>query len=859
MIRLVPRNMPRSMMATTLTFLIAAELTTMAVWRWEQYRLGDERARILELAGDYAHAIERHIEQTLSAAFAMAALVRQGDGDIQNFDTVARQMLLFFPGASELALAPGGIVQRVAPLSGNTEQAIGLDLFNSPERAKEAAIARDTGKLTLAGPLPLAYGKLGIAGRLPVFMDNAQGRPSFWGFAIVVMHFPEALDPIQLTRLTQRNLAYKLWRIHPSSGRSQIIAESSPTSLIAPVQHPVEVPNAAWTLSVAPAQGWGNPFGLLFSATLGLLFSMLLAYLVKLLVEAKAHRHELEGLVAQRTAELEQFVVQLQLAEMTIEKCQTSIFWLDAQGKTVRVNDYACHNLGYSRDELIGLYAWDFDPDFHQEDWPAFWGHLKEHGNHRIESRHQRKDGSIFPIEVIASYMSFGDRELDFVFVNDISARKAAEDALRHKERYQRALLDNFPFLVWLKDKESRFLAVNQAFARSCGVRDTDDVVGKTDIDLWPRDLATAYRVDDQAVLASGKTQQTEELIECTSRPRRWFETYKSPVVLEGCVIGTVGFARDITERKQAEIQLWERERALRMSEARYRALVDLLPYGVQEYDCTGCVTFANPALQRLHGPSVGQCVWNFLVDPADRDALRNHLHDWVRDQPPPTPFFAKSRHVDGYSIDIQMDWTYRYDARNQLQGFISVITDITERKQMQEALREQAIRDPLTGLFNRRYLDETLLRELNRCQRNGEPLVVAMLDLDHFKRFNDVYGHDIGDQVLQKVGLSLRQSLRVSDIACRYGGEELTIVMPGSSLEDARFRLEQVRRNICQLRLHVQNSELPAVTVSIGVAAADLDNTEAAMLLNRADVALYEAKRQGRNRVVVADKGQSR
>jgi len=170
----------------------------------------------------------------------------------------------------------------------------------------------------------------------------------------------------------------------------------------------------------------------------------------------------------------------------------------------------------------------------------------------------------------------------------------------------------------------------------------------------------------------------------------------------------------------------------------------------------------------------------------------------------------------------------------------------------LREALREQAIRDPLTGLFNRRYLDETLHRELHRCQRNHEPLAVAMLDIDLFKHFNDAHGHDAGDAVLRAMGDLLKGFLRADDIACRYGGEELTVILPGATLDDARMRLDSLRCAIKQLRVLYKEDDLPAITVSMGVAAAGEQEVDAAALLGRADAALYQAKESGRNRVVV-------
>jgi diguanylate cyclase (GGDEF)-like protein/PAS domain S-box-containing protein len=171
----------------------------------------------------------------------------------------------------------------------------------------------------------------------------------------------------------------------------------------------------------------------------------------------------------------------------------------------------------------------------------------------------------------------------------------------------------------------------------------------------------------------------------------------------------------------------------------------------------------------------------------------------------------------------------------------------------LREALREEAIRDPLTGLFNRRYLEETLPLSLKHHQRSNDPLTVAMLDLDHFKSFNDKYGHEAGDVVLKEVGALLRSSLRGDDIACRYGGEELLIILAGATLEHALPRMENIRQMIMNHCIHSSGRKLPAVTVSIGISEASPCETDAASILKRADIALYKAKQNGRNRIMTA------
>lgn len=169
----------------------------------------------------------------------------------------------------------------------------------------------------------------------------------------------------------------------------------------------------------------------------------------------------------------------------------------------------------------------------------------------------------------------------------------------------------------------------------------------------------------------------------------------------------------------------------------------------------------------------------------------------------------------------------------------------------LQDSLRTQSIRDPLTGLYNRRYLEESLTRELARCDRVGKALSVLMIDLDHFKRFNDTHGHDGGDALLTHAGRLLQAHCRAEDIACRYGGEEFTMILPEVDAERARARAEQIRGAVETLDVYHRREKLGAVTASIGVATFPESSREAAELLRRADAALYNAKQQGRNRIV--------
>jgi diguanylate cyclase (GGDEF)-like protein len=171
----------------------------------------------------------------------------------------------------------------------------------------------------------------------------------------------------------------------------------------------------------------------------------------------------------------------------------------------------------------------------------------------------------------------------------------------------------------------------------------------------------------------------------------------------------------------------------------------------------------------------------------------------------------------------------------------------------LREKLRLQSIRDALTGLYNRRYLDDILPREINRANRNEHPLSILLFDIDHFKDFNDTHGHNAGDFVLQNLAEMMLSIIRESDIACRYGGEEFMVILPNTSLEIAQKRAETLRQEISQNTLKFMDKLLGAITVSIGVAAYPQHGEQAGALIKSADEALYQAKQNGRNRVMVS------
>jgi diguanylate cyclase (GGDEF)-like protein/PAS domain S-box-containing protein len=300
----------------------------------------------------------------------------------------------------------------------------------------------------------------------------------------------------------------------------------------------------------------------------------------------------------------------------------------------------------------------------------------------------------------------------------------------------------------------------------------------------------------------------------------------------------------------------------LKDSELRYRRLFETAQDGILILDAeTGMIEDVNPYLIKMLGYSREEFIKKKLWEVGafkDVEASQNAFealqeNKYIRYED--LPLKAK----DGKLIQVEfVSNAYQVGEEEVIQ---CNIRDITERKQAQDALlkseallREQSVRDHLTGLFNRRYMEETLERELLRAARNQLPLGIIMLDVDDFKRFNDTYGHAAGDAILQEWGKMLVKHVRREDIPSRYGGDEFIIVMPGTSREVAGERAKIICEYAKHIHFQFEGQTLEGVTLSLGVAVFPADGSTGAAVLRNADHALYRAKHEGRGRVAVAN-----
>ncbi len=305
-------------------------------------------------------------------------------------------------------------------------------------------------------------------------------------------------------------------------------------------------------------------------------------------------------------------------------------------------------------------------------------------------------------------------------------------------------------------------------------------------------------------------------------------------------------------------------ELSLNVSELRYRRLFEAAQDGILILDAeTGMITDVNPFLIDMLGYSreefIKKKLWevgafqDIEASQVAFEALQKNEYIRYEDLP--------LRAKDGRLVQVEfVSNVYLVGSEKVIQ---CNIRDITERKQAQDALlkseamlRELATRDHLTGIYNRRFLEETLERELLRASRNQLSLGIILLDVDDFKRFNDTYGHAAGDAILCELGRLLREHVRGEDVPSRYGGDEFIIVLPGASRDVTRKRAELIRDNAHHFPIQFEGQSLEAITISLGVAVFPINGSTSKAILRAADGALYRAKREGRSLVVVADEG---
>jgi sensor domain CHASE-containing protein len=285
-----PKSQRRALLGAAFAGLLAVLLGGFVAFGIERSAHRQHEVQARQLAMAVAHDLGGRLDRALSAAVTLSAVIRQGNGKVDNFPRLAKELIGQFGGIAALQLAPDGTIREVEPLAGN-ERVIGFSPLNDPVQGPETRLVIERRQLGLAGPVDLRQGGVGIVGRNPVFIKDVAGNEQFWGLVQVLIRLPELLQATRLDAVERAGYRYELWRLRPDNRVRHVFASSSDQPLERPVDIPIPVPNGQWVLSVAPEAGWHSPRSLLIEAAIVSLVSLLTAVAVYLALRHLQLRH----------------------------------------------------------------------------------------------------------------------------------------------------------------------------------------------------------------------------------------------------------------------------------------------------------------------------------------------------------------------------------------------------------------------------------------------------------------------------------------------------------------------------------------------------------------------------------------
>jgi diguanylate cyclase (GGDEF)-like protein/PAS domain S-box-containing protein len=483
-----------------------------------------------------------------------------------------------------------------------------------------------------------------------------------------------------------------------------------------------------------------------------------------------------------------------------------------------------------------------------------------------------------------------------------VTDRHLVDADLRERTAYLRSLIENSPLGIVVLSREGRVEIANEVFARLFLFASEEELMGSTLHDLFP----AAEGCDGEQSRWSEQVVSGQSLRRVVRRKRRDGKTLDLdiqavPLVVDGRVRGAYAICQDISEHVKASEASREHAAALNLLvkelevQTDQMTLLDEMGTLLQccatiEEACTVTKTltrklFPEAVAGSFHtfrasrnlvetavswgdmerppstfGPDAcwslrrGQAHWS---DPAEGGILCEHLESMLAARYLCVPMMGQGETLGvltlgfpGKTGDLS-SWMF---SRQQLAAAVGgQVARALASLRLRETLRDQSVRDPLTRLFNRRFMEESLEKEISRAERKDRPLSVLFLDIDHFKQFNDTYGHEAGDFVLQAVADLLLRVFRKDDVACRCGGEEFAVIMPESLSEPAVARANVLRAEVKNLKLRYRDVLLAPISLSVGVATFPEHCSTPEDLLRMADQCLYQSKEAGRDRVTVA------
>lgn len=562
---------------------------------------------------------------------------------------------------------------------------------------------------------------------------------------------------------------------------------------------------------------------------------------------------------------------EVDIARAFIDRSLDGFFVHDEDGRLVEVNDAACSSTGYTRAELLRMNALDIT-QVTVDEARRNWDIALSGQSFVVPAMHRRKDGSTFPVEAHLFVHAIGGRRYIAGLTRDISERvasiRAMSDAQRrlqervvesasHSERVAsllQAVIDAAPDLIYIKDRQGRYQYINYGVAELAGIPPAL-AIGSDDTVVFPA-IAETLMATDREIMETGIGHEVEEYPEVDGELRTYLSNKAPYRNSAGEIVGLIGISRDITAARRDQA-------LLRHAEARWQFAIDGAGDGIWDWDVPSGRVFYSHQWKAMLGYSaedVGTAVedWSARVHPDDYERSWLIIQGVLRGHATEFSFEHRMRTKDG-------GWLWIHDRGRAMEigpdglptRLIGTHTDITERRRAESEIRElnrrlrwRADHDDLTGLLGRAGFIERATEVVEQRRADGGALAVLWIDLDSFKRINDSLGHKLGDQVLQVVARRLQSASLPTDLVARLGGDEFVVLRP--RVDAARRTPDWAERVRAAMARPVEVDGLQlTVTCSIGLVESGAEADGITQLLIDGDLALLQAKRDGRNRIV--------
>lgn len=549
-----------------------------------------------------------------------------------------------------------------------------------------------------------------------------------------------------------------------------------------------------------------------------------------------------------------------------VSSTKDAIILADKQMRVLLWNKGAESIFGFSQKEMEGKSFINIIPDcYKQQHFFKFRNHdvMKKEASTTMELKAIKKNGLEFPIELTIASWKFNNEDYFYGIVRDISNRKVTEGLASTTEEKYRSAFENSGVGIVLATLEGKFIYFNRAFQRLLKYEENELLQLSFRQVTHPGDMNKDKHLFEKLLTKHVEKYQVEKRYINHDQEVTWVCLTISKLQLsssnEEYIIAMV---EDITGKKLAE-------ETLKRSEDYLSNIVEMIPNGVIIIDTDGNISFANTMATKLLHLNRRKLL-NRSINVSDIEIRTISGKTFRKGKLFLKALIEKKREIknleltvqklDGSSIQISLNATPLIED-GEVTGILASVMDISDRIKIQQQLKktnmilaEKSMKDPLTGIANRRQFNKVIEREWSRHCNYKSQLSIIMIDIDHFKEYNDEYGHLQGDNCLKIVANASKSCLkRPGDFIARFGGEEFIVILPETPLKGAVYVGERIRKKIESLKIpHESSSAISNVTVSIGVATSYTNNDFPAAnhLIERADKALYKAKLLGRNQV---------